>query len=154
MRVQHIWSLAHTREPPPHYGSSERLAFMPEPLDPAIGAGHSTEDLRRAHTLLRAELSNIGHWRRLLRARMDLCTAHVAPPLPLAGQITEYFSASDLEATHDIYAFPQTVLGELDGLHASSLPHLKTLDTTLRNYERNVRKQYMVLSDQLAQRHA
>lgn len=127
---------------------------MPETLDPTEGAGHSTEDLRRAHSLLRAELSNIGHWRRLLRARMDLCTAHVAPPLPLAGQLTEYFSAEALELPTEIHSLRPSILGELDGLQASSLPQLKDLEVTLRAYERSVRKQYMVLSDQLAQRHA
>lgn len=119
-----------------------------------IFAGQSTQDLLAAHKKLRQELSSITHWQRLIRARMDLATAHAAPPLPLGGAITEYVDRADLNFDTEMDQLAQNILTDLDGLTASSLPELRTLEDTLRTYERNVRSQYMALSEELSQRHA
>ncbi len=119
-----------------------------------VSAFHSTEDLLSAHKLLRLELSSIAHWRRLLRARIDLCTAHVVAPLTLGGQLSEYFDTSEFERTEDIKELPETILSGLDFFRASSLPELQQHDVALRQYERSVRAKFMELSDELAQRHS
>ncbi len=119
-----------------------------------VAAFQSTEDLLSAHKLLRLELSSIAHWRRLLRARIDLCTANVVAPLALGGQLSEYFDASEFERTEDIADLPATILTGLDFFRAGSLPELQQCDVTLRRYERSVRAKFMELSDELAQRHS
>jgi hypothetical protein len=119
-----------------------------------VYAGQTVPELQATHRELRHELTSIIHWRRLLKARMDLCTAHAAPPKQLGGSITEYFSSSDLPVPHEITELPKNILGDLHAFRASTLPELKAQDSALRQYERVVRSKYMELSSELAQRHA
>ena len=51
------------------------------------GAGPAvpTVDARAARRTLRAERAQLSHWRRLLRARLDLAVAGFAPPEPLGA---------------------------------------------------------------------
>lgn len=119
-----------------------------------VSAGHDLEDVKQAHLLLRQELAAISHWRRLLRARMDLCTAVAAPPKPIGVSLTEYFDSTELRLTKEIRELPSIVVDGLETLRAFTLPSLKEQDSALRDYERAVRKKYMILSDDLAQRHA
>lgn len=47
---------------------------------PTTGPGTGTRGTQR---VLRAEKAQLAHWRRLLRARLDLAVAGLAPPEPL-----------------------------------------------------------------------
>ncbi|WP_225752856.1 hypothetical protein [Actinotalea sp. Marseille-Q4924] len=50
-----------------------------------VGPAVPTVDARAARRTLRAERAQLSHWRRLLRARLDLAVAGFAPPEPLGA---------------------------------------------------------------------
>lgn len=83
-----------------------------------------------------------------------MCVAVAAPPFPLATQLSEYFDSSELPNSIELREMPQAILDGLKELQASTLPSLKELESSLREYERSVRNNYMILSDELAQSHA
>jgi len=113
-----------------------------------------TDSLERLHFLLKQELANITHWQRLVRAKIDLCTAHASAPKPLGGALTEYLDSTTLGLWSPLDDLPHVTLSHLESLAVSDLLVLKGQYAALGNYERRVRSQYIEASDELARRHA
>ncbi len=95
-----------------------------------------TVELRHRRRALRAEYARVVHWRRLVRARLDLAVAAVATPAPL-GEST---ALGLVPKTHP--EIPRTaelrraVRGPLAVAEVQELPVLRDLDDRLARYQR------------------
>lgn len=104
--------------------------------------------LRDRRATLRGELSRVGHWRRLLRAKIDLTVARGAGPDPLKFETApESLPDSGGLPTSDILQGLCFVDGT--GFLMSQLPSLKTADTQLSDYEVELRSELMSATDEL-----
>jgi hypothetical protein len=108
--------------------------------------------LRGTHRSLRAERLRVAHWRRLVRARMDLAAASVALPEPL-GDVVGH---ADGAAAH---ADLPTLLGLADAVSTGGpegeidrLESLRALDRRLATYEATVARALRDLADELLER--
>lgn len=104
--------------------------------------------LRVRRATLRGELSRVGHWRRLLRAKIDLTVARGAGPDPLKFETApELLPDSGGLPTSDILQG----LCFVDGAEflMTQLPALKAADTQLAEYEVELRSELMSATDEL-----
>jgi hypothetical protein len=109
-------------------------------------------DLRDRHRELRAERLRVSHWRRLLRARMDLAAAALAMPEPLGRAVGHALPSG---AHTDL----PLVLGLVDALSTGGpegevdrLEHLRDLDRRLEAYESAVVGALRDVADELLER--
>lgn len=94
-------------------------------------------DVRSTRHAQRRELARVSHWRRLVRARMDLIVAAAVVPGPLGAAAAEVPTS---HASANLPDFPELVtsvrcLGaaEMDRLH-----ELRDVDRRLESYEATV----------------
>lgn len=106
-----------------------------------------SQRLRDRRSGLRQELSAIGHWRRLLRAKIDLTVARGAGPAPLEPSLI-----GENPALRTLNSQLRE-LTEVDDEHFRfhHLPTLRELDKTLVGYEASVRRELMAVTDMLVE---
>jgi hypothetical protein len=100
--------------------------------------GPTPSELRDTHRALRAEQLRVSHWRRLLRARMDLAAAAVAMPEPLGDAVGHAVPAEAQSQLPMVLGLVNAVStggpeGEVDRLE-----QLRLLDRRLAAYESTV----------------
>lgn len=96
------------------------------PVGPAV-------DARAARRALRAERAQLSHWRRLVRARLDLTVASLAPPEDLGTFTWDLMpdAAVLLPGTREL---AQAVHGAPEGDVVDVLTRLRRLDRMLARY--------------------
>lgn len=108
-----------------------------------------TDELRLARMSLRHEITQIKHWRRLVRARLDLTVARAVPPDRLGLPGTAYTAIAPAVAhgvLMDIALVPDA------GLSVTDLPALRSAETSLADYEAAVRRTLTATDDALIDR--
>lgn len=98
-------------------------------------AGASGPDLgaRTARRSLRAERAQLQHWRRLLRARLDLAVADFVPPEPLGELTWDLLPGASTELpSHAELASAVAVVTPIDPVEL--MTRLRTLDRALAGY--------------------
>ena len=106
-------------------------------------------ELRLACASLRHEITQIGHWRRLVRARLDLTVARAVLPGRLGDTIADQ-GATAPTVTHSVLVGIAQPAGA--GLSVTDLPRLRSVETSLAVYETEVRRALMVATDALVDR--
>lgn len=110
------------------------------PADVPVGARPDAPTLRtvpHAHAALRAERVRVGHWRRLVRARMDVAAAAVAVPEPLGGDVFGVLPDDAPDAPSHLALLDAVSTGGPEG-EIDRLEALRTLDERLARYELTV----------------
>lgn len=92
------------------------------------GAGGSVTDARAARRALRAERAQLQHWRRLLRARLDLAVAGLAPP--------EHLGAFTWDLMPDTAVLLPRSQDLADAIRVGEQPDVVDLLTRLRRLDR------------------
>ena len=109
-------------------------------------------ELRRTRALLRHEVSQATHWRRIIQARLDLTVARAVLPARLGLEITDQVSP---EALSTIPAFGD-LLGIArrpgDSFPVDDLLRLRAAERSLGEYEAHVRRALMAATDALVER--
>ena len=106
-------------------------------------------ELRLACASLRHEITQIGHWRRLVRARLDLTVARAVLPGRL-GEHPASLSATRPAVAHGVLVGIAQDTGT--GLSLTDLPRLRTVELSLADYETAVRRALMIATDALVDR--
>ncbi|WP_029069086.1 hypothetical protein [Jonesia quinghaiensis] len=111
----------------------------------------SETELQETRRRLRTELATIAHWRRLIRARIDLTIAQATPPPQLGGYLQEFLSISPTmnSQLQDVSA---QVLTAHTLYSVTDLPDLKRSELALTTYEKDVRTALMAVTDELVAR--
>lgn len=114
--------------------------------------GMDLAELRLKRRVLRHEATQVAHWRRLVRARLDLTVARAVLPERLGGDATHYLGtdAPGPDVAH--YRLVSIVQGSGDGFPVADLPGLRAADDALAAYEVRVRCALMVATDLLVER--
>lgn len=112
----------------------------------------SDADLEETRQRLRIELSTIAHWRRLVRARVDLTIAQATPPAQLGARLHEFMTLS-AHTTAQISAVSDKVLTAHTMYSVTDLPELKHREVALSDYERAIRRALMNVTNELVARH-
>lgn len=109
-------------------------------------------ELRLKRRVLRHEATQVTHWRRLVRARLDLTVARAVLPERLGGDATQYLGtdAPGPDVAH--YHLVSIVQGAGDQLPVADLTRLRAADDALAAYEVRVRCALMVATDLLVER--
>lgn len=107
------------------------------------------DELRLACANLRHEITQIGHWRRLVRARLDLTVARAVLPGRLGENVAAQ-SATRLTVTHGVLVGIAQPAGGM--LSVTDLPRLRSVEASLAAYETEVRRALMVTIDALVDR--
>ena len=106
-------------------------------------------ELRLVCANLRHELTQIGHWRRLVRSRLDLTVARAVLP----GRLGEHGvpqSPARPSVAHGVLVGIAQATGA--GLSLTDLPRLRSAEVALVDYETAVRRALMVATDALVDR--
>lgn len=106
-------------------------------------------ELRQVCASLRHEITQIGHWRRLVRARLDLTVARAVLP----GRLGEHSASQTTPrppVTHGVLVGIAQAPGS--GLSVTDLPRLRSAEVSLTDYETAVRRALMVATDALVDR--
>ncbi|GAA2237074.1 hypothetical protein GCM10010401_06500 [Rarobacter faecitabidus] len=120
---------------------------MPHATQPQAGVGGTvSRHLRHRRAVLRAELAATGHWRRLIRAKIDLTVARGAGPGPLTA---ESGGARHLNALNTDLRTLMTI--PASGFALTDLPALRDLDKRLASHESAVRRELMDVTDRLVE---
>lgn len=108
-----------------------------------------TESLRARRRALRAEMNRIQHWRRLLRARIDLSVSAALLPdrlgLVTPGALGEF-------APPDHVRMTTLVRGGLAASAVMDLRELRSLENEMREYGHRVRSELERVTEMLVQR--
>lgn len=108
-----------------------------------------TEVLREHRRALRAEMNRVQHWRRLLRARMDLSISAALLPDRL-GLVP--VSALVGVAPPDHVRMATLVRGDVPTSAVLDLGELRDLEAEVQEYGRQVRSQLERVTERLVQR--
>jgi hypothetical protein len=92
------------------------------------GAGGPVTDARATRRALRAERAQLQHWRRLLRARLDLAVAGLAPP--------EHLGAFTWDLMPDTAVLLPRSQDLADAIRVGEQPDVVDLLTRLRRLDR------------------
>jgi len=106
------------------------------------------EELRDRRRALRGEISEVGHWRRLLRAKIDLAVSRGAGPQPLHPtnpHVHEMVDVAGLAALD----LPAICRVPAEGFALGSLPQLRSADSRLASYEVELRSALMHTTDEI-----
>ena len=108
-----------------------------------------TESLRARRRALRAEMNRVQHWRRLLRARIDLSVSAALIPdrLGLVGS----GGLSDVTPP-DHVRMTTLVRGDLSASAVLDIEELRDLESDVQEYGRRVRSELERVTEQLVQR--
>ncbi|SDD38361.1 hypothetical protein SAMN05216410_3218 [Sanguibacter gelidistatuariae] len=107
------------------------------------------DDLRLACASLRHEITQIAHWRRLVRARLDLTVARAVLPDRL-GQHAAALGTSSPAVSHNVLMGIAQAPGA--AMLVTDLPRLRTAEESLATYEAAVRRALMIATDALVER--
>jgi len=108
-----------------------------------------TESLRVRRRALRAEMNRVQHWRRLLRARIDLSVS--AALLPDRLGLVDSGSLADV-APPDHVRMTTLVRGDLPASAVLDLEELRALEGEVQEYGRRVRSELERVTERLVQR--
>lgn len=109
-------------------------------------------ELRRTRAVLRHEVSQATHWRRIIQARLDLTVARAVLPARLGLEITDQVSPetlSMLPAFGDLLAAARR---PGDAFAVDDLLRLRAAEKSLGEYEAQVRRALMRATDVLVER--
>ena len=114
--------------------------------------GMDLAELRLKRRVLRHEATQVAHWRRLVRARLDLTVARAVLPERLGGEATQFLGtdAPGPDVAH--YHLVSIVQGAGTAFPVADLPGLRAADDALAAYEVRVRCALMVATDLLVER--
>lgn len=118
------------------------------PTDPSA---MDLAELRRTRSVLRHEATQIAHWRRLVRARLDLTVARAVLPERLGGEATAYLGA-DAPGPDVAHHHLVRIVQVGNAFPVADLPSLRSADDALAAYEVRVRCALMVATDLLVER--
>ena len=107
------------------------------------------DELRLVCAGLRHEITQIGHWRRLVRARLDLTVARAVLPGRLGEHVACHGGARPT-VTHSVLVGIAQAAGT--GLSVADLPRLRSVEDSLEVYETSVRRALMIATDALVDR--
>lgn len=107
------------------------------------------DELRLACASLRHEITQISHWRRLVRARLDLTVARAVLPERLGQQAATLGTPAPAVA-HGVLVGIAQATGP--ALSVTDLPRLRTAEESLTDYEITVRRALMIATDALVER--
>ncbi|WP_435299263.1 RsiG family protein [Timonella sp. A28] len=110
------------------------------------------DDLRYTRNLLRRELTQAAHWRRLVQARIDLSAAQAVTPTPLGVALSEFLVDTPIALPSPLESLSDRLVKDVHGVFPSDLPHLRKLNIQLEKYEHDVRVQLMAITDELVTR--
>jgi hypothetical protein len=104
---------------------------------PGHAAAGRPGQMRSTRRMLRSEKAQLAHWRRLLRARLDLAVAGVAPPEPLGALNWDLLPEALLHLPgHEELSGAVTIHGADDTVDL--LTRLRELDRSLARYAEQV----------------
>lgn len=103
------------------------------------------DELRAACFNLRREITQIGYWRRLVRARLDLTVARAVLPARLGENVVPLGAARPAVAHGVLVGIAQAG----PGLSVADLPRLRCAEEALADYEMEVRRALMIATDAL-----
>lgn len=103
------------------------------------GAGGPVTDARATRRALRAERAQLQHWRRLLRARLDLAVAGLAPP--------EHLGAFTWDLMPDTAVLLPRSQDLADAIRVGEQPDVVDLLTRLRRLDRMLARYGDALED-------
>lgn len=108
------------------------------------------DDLRETRHALRLEIAQVGHWRRVLRARTDLTVARAAAPAALQtdARISALVSVEGLPRPRELERRAEV---PARSFALSDLPELRRIDERLERYEIDLRRALMTTTDRLVQ---
>ena len=106
------------------------------------------DELRQVCASLRHEITQIGHWRRLVRARLDLTVARAVLP----GRLGEHAVAESTARPGVTHSVLVGIAQAGTGLSVTDLPRLRAAEDSLADYESAVRRALMVATDALLDR--
>lgn len=120
-------------------------------MNPAPRPIHAmdADELRAVCARLRYEITQIGHWRRLVRARLDLTVARAVLPGRLGDGVAEPGSTAPT-VSHSVLVGIAQPAGT--GLSVTDLPRLRSVEGSLADYEAEVRRALMIATDALVDR--
>ncbi len=108
-----------------------------------------TESLRARRRALRAEMNRVQHWRRLLRARIDLSVSAALIPdrlgLVASGALSDVTPPDHVRMT-------TLVRGDLSASAVLDIEELRGLESDVQEYGRRVRSELERVTEQLVQR--
>lgn len=108
-----------------------------------------TESLRAHRRALRAEMNRVQHWRRLLRARIDLSVSAALIPdrlgLVASGTLSDVTPPDHVRMT-------TLVRGDLSASAVLDIEELRDLESDVQEYGRRVRSELERVTEQLVQR--
>ena len=108
-----------------------------------------TESLRAHRRALRAEMNRVQHWRRLLRARIDLSVSAALIPdrlgLVASGSLSDVTPPDHVRMT-------TLVRGDLSASAVLDIEELRDLESDVQEYGRRVRSELERVTEQLVQR--
>jgi len=109
-------------------------------------------DIRETRRVLRHEMAQVGHWRRLVRARRDLTVARAVRPDRLGTAAAFHLDADALAPVVPHEHLVRIVRGTGNSFPVTDLPQLRAADESLARYESRVRQALMVATDLLVDR--
>jgi hypothetical protein len=109
-------------------------------------------DLRRSRTALRAESARVEHWRRLLRARIDLTIATAALPGRLGENAGGTLPPASMRDLRDHLELVTALQDSGAPPELGSLGALRELDHRLASYEATVSEALGGATDELIRR--
>lgn len=109
-------------------------------------------ELRLKRRVLRHEATQVAHWRRLVRARLDLTVARAVLPERVGGAATQYLGTDAPGPDIAHYRLVSMVHGTGDQMPVADLPSLRAADDALAAYEVRIRCELAVATDLLVER--
>lgn len=109
-------------------------------------------EIRETRRVLRHEVTQIAHWRRLLRARLDLTVARAVLPERLGGEAAQYLARGVTGPVVPHSHLVSITRGTGEAFPVDDLPRLRSADASLAIYEGQVRAALMVATDLLVER--
>lgn len=109
-------------------------------------------ELRRTRALLRTEVSQATHWRRIIQARLDLTVARAVIPARLGLEVTDQVSPQALATLPAFGELLDLARRPGDTFPVNDLLRLRTAERSLGEYEAHVRRALMAATDALVER--
>lgn len=106
-------------------------------------------ELRRTRTLLRSEMTTLVHWRRLIRARIDLAVATVLLPDQISPDVREILPLDHHEPLPEHEFLAQMVRGSSTTSEVFQLGELRKAEKQLLEYSGTVRRSLEFTTSQL-----
>lgn len=109
-------------------------------------------ELRRIRRVLRHEVAQASHWRRIVQARLDLTVARTVLPQPLGLDVTDQLGEDAVAALVPHADLVSLARRRGDMFPTSELHRLRAAERSLVEYEAHVRRALMSTTDALVER--